>query len=320
MLSSCKVCNNLQGNKLYEVKEMQLGLHEVFTYQLCGNCGCMQLMNIPADLSKYYPNREYYSFTSKLAIRPKPDPLRRIRSSWILHGKNKVLGSLLSLGYKIPDYMQWMKIPQIKFDDKVLDVGTGNGSLLFDLFKNGFTNLTGIDPFIDKDSNYGVINIFKASIYQLQEEFDYIMLHHVFEHMDEPLKVLLQLNKLLKPDRYLLLRTPMMGMYGWKTYGTNWVGIDAPRHLIVHSMESIRLLAQKAGFEIRKTVFDSVAYHLWASEQYKQGIDLMDKKSYMINKDNSVFSKADIEQFRTIARKTNNENQGDQAAFYLYKP
>ncbi len=44
-----------------------------------------------------------------------------------------------------------MRIPEIKFRDRILDVGCGNGSLLAQLLKIGFTNLTGVDPFINEE-------------------------------------------------------------------------------------------------------------------------------------------------------------------------
>ncbi len=319
-LKNCKICNNKENNTFHQVKELQLGLREMFTYMQCGNCGCMQLVEIPADLGKYYPNEDYYSFNLKLDIRKKPDRLRHIKSSYLLYGKNKFLGSILSYRYKMPDYYSWVKNAGVKYDDAILDVGTGNGSLLLNLFKIGFTNLTGIDPFIDKEHTYGAINIYKKGIYEMEGKYDYIMLHHAFEHMDEPLKVLLRLKALLKPDKYILIRIPLMDMYGWKKYGLNWVGLDAPRHIFIHTIKSMQILAQQAGLETHKIVFDSGPYHMWASEQYAQDVALMEPDSYMLNNDTELFTKAQMESYKKLAEQTNIDGEGDQAAFYLYNP
>ncbi len=317
---ACKVCSNSTNNTLHTVKEMQLGLRELFTYMECGNCGCMQLMNIPADMGKYYPNEDYYSFNLGLDVRQKADTLRKLKASYLIYGKNKLAGGLLSIGYKMPAYYSWIKNAGVQYNDAILDVGTGNGSLLLDLFKIGFTNLTGIDPFIDKDQQYGAINIFKKGIFETSGQFDYIMLHHAFEHMDEPLKVLLKLKELLKPGKFILIRIPLMGMYGWKTYGLDWVGLDAPRHIFIHTIKSIQLLANQSGLQLNKIEFDSGPYHLWASEQYQKDVALMEPGSYMVNKSTSLFTKEKISGFAKIAAQTNKEGQGDQAAFYLFKP
>ncbi len=298
---------------------MQLGLREMFTYMECGSCGCMQLLDIPADLGKYYPNEGYYSFNLSLDIQQKPDSLRKAKADYLIYGKNKLLGGLLSIGYKAPAYYSWMKNAGVTYNDAILDVGTGNGSLLASLFKIGYTNLTGIDPFIDSDHFYGPINIYKKNIFETEGQYDLIMLHHAFEHMDEPLKVLQQLYKLLKPGKCLLIRTPVMGMYSWKKYSVNWMDLDAPRHIIIHSLKSMNLLAAQAGFELRKTVFDGNYMSLIGSEQYAKDIALPDANSYMANKEASGFTKADIENFKAINAKNDDEGQSDQAAFYLFK-
>lgn len=317
---TCKVCGNTNNNKLHQIKEMQLGLKESFTYMECADCGCMQLLHIPADMEKYYPNNGYYSFNLGLDLRQKADLLRKIKASYLIYGKNKLLGSLLSIGYIAPAYYSWIKNASIQYNDAILDVGTGNGSLLLNLFKIGFDNLTGIDPFIAKDQKYGAINIYKKNIFEIEGHFDYIMLHHAFEHMDEPLKVLLQLNKLIKKGKYVLIRTPVMGMYSWNKYGVNWMDLDAPRHIIIHSLKSMELLAKQAGFELRKTVFDSNYMSLIGSDQYGKGIALPDATSYMVNKTASGYNKNDIERFKATSEQNDKNKLADQAAFYLFKP
>jgi 2-polyprenyl-3-methyl-5-hydroxy-6-metoxy-1,4-benzoquinol methylase len=317
-LFSCKVCQHQQEGNIFTIKEMQLGFREDFQYLLCEACGCMQLLTIPQDLSKYYPNTNYYSFSSE-GKQAKATALNKIRTAYLLHGKHKILGWLLASGYTIPEYMDWVKIPGVDFNDKILDVGTGSGQLLLDLYKNGFNNLHGIDPFIDREINYGPFQVKKKDIFEVHESFDLIMLHHVFEHVDEPAKVLEQLYKLLNPGKFLVIRTPVMGMYGWKTYGTNWVGLDAPRHLLIHSLQSMKMLAENAGFKIIKTVFDSVAYHFLASEQYKNDVALMEPNSFYVNLKGSQFNKDDVKKYKALAKKTNQQGMGDQAAFYLVK-
>jgi SAM-dependent methyltransferase len=317
---TCKICGNAHNNRLHQVKEMQLGVREMFTYLECGNCGLMQLQDIPDNLGKYYPNGGYYSFNRGLDIRPKADMLRKLKASYLIYGKNKLAGSILSMGYKMPDYYNWIKNTAVQYNDAILDVGTGNGSLLLDLFKIGFTHLTGLDPFIDKDLQYGDISIYKKNIFEITGQYDFIMLHHAFEHMDEPLKVLQQLFKLLKKGKCALIRTPVMGMCSWKKYGVNWMDLDAPRHLIIHSVKSMQLLAAQAGFELRNTIFDGNYMSLIGSDQYTKNIAWPDAASYSVNKAAAGYTKAEIENFKAVTLANNLSKQADQAAFYLFKP
>lgn len=317
-MSSCKVCSNTEGNNFYQIREMQLGTRELFTYMECHICGCLQLVDVPSDLGKYYPNQDYYSFNLDLKFK-KPGLPQKLKSSWLLEGKNPVTGKLLSLGYRVPDYYSWMRIPGIKKEDAILDVGTGNGGLLSSLYKIGYTNLTGIDPFIEREKQHGEVRILKKNIYDMKGMYDYIMLHHAFEHMDEPLKALKKLYSLLNKGKYLLIRTPMMGMYSWKKYKENWMDIDAPRHIIVHTPASMAILAEQAGFEIKKIIYDANYMSLIGSDQYTKDIAVNDPTSYMENKERSGYTKGDIEKFEQTAKDINEQQQGDQASFYLYK-
>ena len=143
------------------------------------------------------------------------------------------------------------------------------------------------------------------------------MLNHSFEHMPDQFATLVKLQSLLRANSYLLIRVPIVGSYQWQRYGLNWVGLDAPRHLYLHSLRSMNLLVNKAGLCIDEVVFDSDAFSLWGSEQYEAGISLIDAKSYWINPSASIFKATDIERFAIQAAELNANGRGDNAAFYL---
>jgi SAM-dependent methyltransferase len=318
-LTTCIICNNTSNNKIFVVKELQLGLGDLFNYQLCDHCGSMQLLNPPADFSRYYPNENYYSFNLEKRSPQKPGFLRRAKASYILYGKNALLGKLLSIGYTIPDFYKWMINTKVQLDDPILDVGCGNGGLLTKLQKLGFTDLTGIDPFINQERDYGTSRIYKKEIYDLARKYDLIMMHHSLEHMPDPLKALKKAYSLLNTNSYLLVRVPVMGTYGWHKYNTYWCGLDAPRHIFIPSEKGMRMLAEKAGFKMEKIEYDSNDYVIWSSEQYLKDIPLHAPNSRMISKKNSIFSKEDIKEFRATIAAENAKNNGDTAAFYLKK-
>lgn len=298
---------------------MQLGLGEEFNYQLCGNCGSMQLLNPPVDLTKYYPNENYYSFNSEIKELKKPGYLRTAKTNYLLYGKNKLTGSILSIGYKLPEFYAWMMNSKAELNDAILDVGCGSGMLLGKLYKMGFTNLTGIDPFINEEHDYGAIKILKKEIADMNGKFDVIMMHHALEHMADPLKAMKKAHSLLSENKYLLVRIPIMGNYGWNKYKEYWAGLDAPRHLFIPTERGMRLLAEQAGFELVKLEYDTVDYLIWCSEQYKKGMSLYAKGSRMLDKKNSPFTKKQIKEYKKILAEANAKNYGDTAAFYLRK-
>ncbi|MDR1147199.1 MAG: hypothetical protein LBK66_01060 [Spirochaetaceae bacterium] len=58
----CRICGNDRDNKDYYVKDYELGGgRDTFHYFQCHSCKCLQIAEIPADMSIYY-NSGYSSF------------------------------------------------------------------------------------------------------------------------------------------------------------------------------------------------------------------------------------------------------------------
>src|SRR6266478_6519141 len=101
---NCIICNNNYNNQTFKIKELQLGLGDEFFYQLCSECGSMQLHDPPADYSCYYPNEDYYSFKLEMKELKPPNYLRTSKTKHLLYGEKNLVGSILSVGYKEPEF------------------------------------------------------------------------------------------------------------------------------------------------------------------------------------------------------------------------
>ena len=145
------------------------------------------------------------------------------------------------------------------------------------------------------------------------------MFHHSFEHLPNPIEALEAVYRLLPPNGECMIRIPLVSSEAWKKYGTHWVQLDAPRHFFLYSVESLKVLAEKTKFQIREIVHDSNESQFWGSEQYLKGILLLAENSYARNPAKSIFSKAEIKNYKQMARKLNLESQGDQAVIYMVK-
>ena len=59
--NGCQICGNRLGNREHTAREMVFGTREEFTYIECAACGCVQLLDVPDELARFYPG-DYYSY------------------------------------------------------------------------------------------------------------------------------------------------------------------------------------------------------------------------------------------------------------------
>lgn len=317
----CRICENIDHNTRYEVREMMLGLRDMHTYFECAECGCLQIANVPDNIQEYYPNEDYYSYDAVKAVGGIKGKLIKMRDRYAATGTCFV-GRLMQR-IQPHDKLPSLRHAKVSLDSKILDVGCGAGHLLHSMQEAGFKNLLGVDPFNAKQLNYdNGLNIEPKSIHDMsgENEWDLIMFNHSFEHVFDQHEVLEKVMTLLKPNGVCMIRVPTVTSWAWRSYGVDWVQLDAPRHLFLHSLQSMNFLAEKKGFKLENVVYDSFAFQQWGSEQYKQDIALHDENSYAVNPDKSPFSDYDIGEFEKHSQELNDSKSGDQAAFYLRKP
>ncbi len=313
----CKICGNQSNNRIFKVKEMMFGLNEIFDYFECSACGCLQISEIPQQISKYYPP-EYYSFRSvnNLNTNKIKRIIREKRDRYALTGKG-VIGLLLNKIYPA-NHINFLVKANISIESKILDVGCGCGDLLRLLGNVGFKRLLGVDPFIKEDIKYdNGVKILKKEIHDLNEVFDLIMFNHSFEHIPDPEKTMMSISKLLSENGKCIIRIPTVSSFAWKKYNENWVQLDAPRHLFLYSIDSIKLLASESGLTLKDYYYDSTDFQFWGSEQFLKGIPLSSNKPSITNPKKGIFSKGEIKLFKKMAEDLNKNNLGDQATLYF---
>jgi len=305
MTNQCKICANSLGNQEFVVREMLLGTRENFNYFRCSSCGCLQITEIPEDLSRFYPNENYYSFQQ---------------------GEHRTFGKKLkSLFYKCAfnrcgDFLLrkrlWLRLLNrenaIKKTSSILDVGCGVGNLLQEMSTWGFKNLTGIDPFLEKDILYSSgVKVLKQNVFNhAGGPYDLITLHHSFEHMENPHLVFKRLNEMLKPNGFLVMRIPVSDGFAWRKYGTNWSAIQAPLHFFLYTTKSMTILSKKAGFVLKHIAHESTEVQFLESEKYRRDIS---------SSEHLDFSSKYVRAYKKQARRLNRIMDGDMACFLFFK-
>lgn len=298
------MCGSEPTKERYEAREMMFGSRAAFIYRQCRECGSLWLEDVPTDMSPYY-GADYYAFSEPTLYRW----IRQARMAyWIAH---------LLVMRTPPRLPAWWPDGAGR-TSKVLDVGCGQGNLLLHLKALGFRDLTGIDPYIAAAVSFpGGPVISKMRLADVQASYDVVIMNHSFEHMSHPGAALAHVRRILSREGSALIRCPVSQSFTWRTYSTDWVQLDAPRHLFIPSVAGMRLLAKASGLNVVSEHYDSTAFQFWGSEQYRKGIPLNDPRSYSRHAGESIFTRTDIGRFSRLADELNQRGDGDQATFRL---
>lgn len=334
-MRTCRICSFSSENAIFIGREMMFGTREEFEYFQCIKCGCLQISEIPKELGKHYPSN-YYSYQS----RPQPNASTNCIIGWArtrrcetaLFGRKTFFDRIIELLVDPPtalsarpngvssihDLLRRSRIQT--FDAKILDVGCGSRSeWLETLERLGFRNLFGLDPFISENQRYGHITIAKRDFSDDDEEYDLITFHHSLEHIADQLETAKQIAAHLKLGGFCIIRIPTVSSSTWERYGTNWIEMDPPRHLYLHSIDSMKFLADFANLEIIASNCDSTDFEFYGSEMYARDVHLMHENSPWVDSRSTLFSREERDEFRRSARAAVNQGTGGRAVFYLRK-
>lgn len=139
---------------------------------------------------------------------------------------------------------------------RVLDVGCGSGVMLARMQLLGW-EVAGVE--VDP----GGVAAARARGVQVQQgqladarfpdnHFDAVHSAHVIEHVHDPVALLRECFRILKPGGKLVIITPNTASFGHNYYGSAWLNLDPPRHLILFNQQTLRAAAEKQGFVVQQ--------------------------------------------------------------------
>lgn len=309
---ACAICGG-QAQPCVVGAERMFGLGGEYRYDMCVDCGCLQLRDVPASMEPFYPSG-YYAFDELAPPSASRHLYRRIRDD-VLFGRARAARALFASVFPrhIMEPGEWIARSRAGPHSRILDVGCGVGLLLRRLVDAGYVRAEGVDPFVQTDLEYrGRRLVRRALLEEVDGQFDLIMLHHSLEHIGPQAITMASVARMLAPGGTCLIRVPIVGSFAWEHYKDRWVQLDAPRHLFLHSTESMRRLAEGAGLRVESVVHDSTAFQFEGSELYRRDIPLKDISLHR-------FSRGQRRQYAAGAKRLNAQQRGDQAAFYLRK-
>jgi 2-polyprenyl-3-methyl-5-hydroxy-6-metoxy-1,4-benzoquinol methylase len=140
---------------------------------------------------------------------------------------------------------------------RLLDVGCGDGVFLARMHGLGW-DVHGVEPDSAAAAAAGRRHHLRITTATVEDaalppaSFDVITMSHVLEHVHDPVEVLVECRRLLKPGGRLIVATPNAESLGRVVFRRRWMHWDIPRHLFVFSTRNLKRCGQIAGLEIEE--------------------------------------------------------------------
>ena len=226
-MTSCPICAATQSVLFLRAREHASG--DWFEVCRCAQCGVV-FTNPPANLGRYY--HSYY---------------RRYRP-WV--------HTLLRFIYRFYS-RRWAR--EFGPPGHALEIGCGEGWTLDALRHEGW-QVVGTERapesarFAANEQQLPVI-VGDPDALRLRPMFDLILMHHVLEHLPNPMTKLQQCATLLKASGTLLIVVPNLASWQFRASKQHWFHLDVPRHLTHFTPGSLREALARAGLRV-----DSIRY------------------------------------------------------------
>lgn len=154
---------------------------------------------------------------------------------------------------------------------RLLDVGCGNGAFLAKMRTQGY-DVVGLelDPAAVATARAAGLEVAQGPMTDATfppRSFDVITLHHVLEHVHDPVALLGRCAGLLREGGRLCIHTPNLDSLAHRRFGASWSELDAPRHLVLFTLRSLRHACEAAGLRVLDAEADLGAFGIAAASE-----------------------------------------------------
>jgi 2-polyprenyl-3-methyl-5-hydroxy-6-metoxy-1,4-benzoquinol methylase len=157
-------------------------------------------------------------------------------------------------------------LPKLAGEGRLLDVGCGSGDGLVFMSRLGWrVEGVEVDPQAVAVARSKGLLIHSGALKDQRfpdSQFDAITMSHVIEHVHDPIALMSECMRILKPNGMLVIITPNANSLGHSFYGPSWVALEPPRHLHIFTLSALYKAAGIAGFS-RIEAFSSIRGAEW---------------------------------------------------------
>ena len=230
----CPICQSGDTRGLYQaVPDLEHYTGRSASFARCQSCGALFQDPAPDVRSM----RTMYPATY------------RARNTSGLYGRLKHLQALM-LARRLRSHLGGS-------DRNILELGCGAGHLLLALRNLGFSCLCGVDwtipPELADEAPSIAFVAEDIALYVPPRPLDVVIINNVIEHVRDPQALLERYRTYLAEHGSILLLTPNAQSLSHHVFGRYWSGLHSPWHVHVFTRDSLAILAQRAGFQIRET-------------------------------------------------------------------
>lgn len=221
MRTFCPLCSSVKSREMHKLT-LTYGEEQIIHH--CLNCG---MVYASADKMVDYDNDSIYSIPG--ACGSGESPYDRVKCDALADQINKFL---------------------ILKSMRILDIGCARGGLLEALREIGFTDLWGMDPSkrcVDAVSQKGFKWIQGFIGDHIRTQFDFIVMSHVVEHLENPVRAVKDVCDLLKLHGRLYIEVPDADKY--IQYNAPFMDFNA-EHINHFNMRSLTNLVHMTDFRI----------------------------------------------------------------------
>lgn len=215
-------------------------LGDAFEVLQCAGCGHGVTDPVPDDLAAWYPTT-YQQHVAQGGL------TTRVVAASVRHTGRARWGSA-AIERFVPDAALGGPIAP---GARVLDVGAGNGAFVRALRGIG-VDAHGVEPSahaVAAAHHAGSDTVILGTLEDATLPFatwDLIRIHHVLEHVSDPIVTLRTARNLLSASGRMVVVVPNLGGFGRRLFGASWDGLELPRHLHHFTRSSLALAIARA--------------------------------------------------------------------------
>lgn len=161
-------------------------------------------------------------------------------------------------------------------NSKVVDIGCGPGTILELLKNEGYTNLTGVDPSCEILSLDGIRGV-KGTIFDFNEESDFLILSHIMEHVFDLESAMKNLN-----SKHVYVEVPNMEKYSTRLPFQDF-NIEHINHFSHKSLTDLFNMYGYTCIEFTEKVIDGWYPSMYAVFEKRKQFDYIEESQSIID-------------------------------------